>query len=163
MNIFVLVRAITYAALFIGFVLVYLPARFLAWSGIVEPATTGAPQIAGMIMVTIGTALALWCVFTFVFIWKGTPAPFDPPRKLVVRGAYRFVRNPMYIGAGMTLAGAALFYESLSLFIYTGLFFLITHLFVVLYEEPTLRRTFGDDYETYFPRVTRWIPKRSKK
>ena len=70
---FVLVRAVTYAALFIGFVLVYLPGRFLSWSGIVEPASTGAPQVAGMIMVTIGTAIALWCVFTFVFIGKGTP------------------------------------------------------------------------------------------
>ena len=64
-----------------------------------------------MIMVAIGTAMALWCVFAFVFIGKGTPAPFDPPRKLVVRGPYRFVRNPMYIGAGMTLAGAALHYQ----------------------------------------------------
>jgi protein-S-isoprenylcysteine O-methyltransferase Ste14 len=158
---FVLVRAATYAAFFIGFVLVYLPARFLAWSGIVAPATTGAPQVAGMIMVTIGTAIALWCVFTFVFIGKGTPAPFDPPRKLVIRGPYCFVRNPMYIGAGITLVGAALYYESLSIFIYTALFFLITHLFVVLYEEPTLRRTFGDKYEAYFRRVRRWIPKRS--
>lgn len=155
---FVLVRAVTYAALFIGFVLVYLPGRFLAWSGIVAPATTGAPQVAGMIMVTIGTAIAFWCVFTFVFIGKGTPAPFDPPRKLVIRGPYRFVRNPMYIGAGMTLAGAALYYESLSILIYAGLFFLITHLFVVLYEEPTLRRTFGDEYEAYFGRVSRWLP-----
>ena len=161
MNIFVLVRAITYATLFIGFVLVYLPARFLSWSGIVEPATTGVPQITGMIMVTIGTAIAFWCVLTFVFIGKGTPAPFDPPRELVIRGPYRFVRNPMYIGAGMTLAGAALFYESLSIFIYTGLFFLITHLFVVLYEEPTLRRTFGTEYEAYCSRVRRWLPTRS--
>jgi protein-S-isoprenylcysteine O-methyltransferase Ste14 len=158
-NIFVLVRAITYAALFIGFVLVYLPGRFLSWSGIVAPATTGAPQIAGMIVVAIGTVIALWCVFTFVFIGKGTPAPFDPPRKLVVRGPYRFVRNPMYIGAGMTLGGAALYYQSLSILIYTCLFFLITHLFVVLYEEPTLRRTFGDEYKAYFCRVSRWLPR----
>ena len=160
---FVFVRAITYAALFIGFVLVYLPGRFARWSGIVAPATTEAPQVAGMILVGIGTAIALWCVFTFVFIGKGTPAPFDPPRKLVIRGPYRFVRNPMYIGAGMTLAGAALFYESLSIFIYTCLFFLITHLFVVLYEEPTLRRTFGNQYEAYCRRTTRWWPTRSKK
>jgi protein-S-isoprenylcysteine O-methyltransferase Ste14 len=114
-----------------------------------------------MILVAIGTALALWCVFTFVFIGKGTPAPFDPPRKLVVCGPYRFVRNPMYIGAAMTLAGAALYYQSLSILIYTALFFLITHLFVVLYEEPTLRRTFGDEYDAYFRRVSRWLPKRS--
>src|SRR5262245_6118876 len=155
---FVLVRALTYAALFIGFVLVYLPTRFLSWSGIVAPATTRAPQVVGMIMVAIGTAIALWCVLTFVFIGKGTPAPFDPPKRLVIRGPYRFVRNPMYIGAGMTLAGAAVFYQSLSISIYTGVFFLLTHLFVVLYEEPTLRRTFGDEYEAYFRRVRRWTP-----
>ena len=70
---FVLVRALTYAALFIGFVLVYLPGRFLAWSGVVEPATTGLAQVAGMIMVAIGTTIAFCCVFTFVFIGKGTP------------------------------------------------------------------------------------------
>jgi len=62
----------------------------------------------------------------------------------------------MYIGAGMTLAGAALYCESVSIFIYAALFFLITHLFVVLYEEPTLRRTFGSDYEAYCSRVNRW-------
>jgi protein-S-isoprenylcysteine O-methyltransferase Ste14 len=156
---FVLIRAITYAAIFIAFILVYLPSRFARWSGIVEPATTGAAQIAGMILVAVGTVIALWCVLTFVFIGKGTPAPFDPPRKLVIRGPYRFVRNPMYIGAGMTLAGAAVFYESLSILFYTGLFFLITHLFVLFYEEPTLRRTFGDDYEGYRRRVRRWMPK----
>src|SRR5436309_11970841 len=82
---FVLVRAVTYAALFIGFVLVYLPGRFLAWSGIVAPATTGASQVAGMIMVAIGTVIALWCVFTFVFIGKGTPAPIRSAKKLVIR------------------------------------------------------------------------------
>ena len=140
---FVFVRAITYAALFIGFVLVYLPGRFLSWSGIVAPASTGAPQIAGIILVTIGTAIALWCVFTFVFIEKGTPAPFDPPRKLVIRGPYRFVRNPMYIGAGMTLAGAALYYESLSIFIYAAIFLAGAHLFVIAYEERVLRRSFS--------------------
>jgi protein-S-isoprenylcysteine O-methyltransferase Ste14 len=158
---FILVRAVAYAAVFIGFVLVYLPSRFLSWSGIVAPATTGAPQVAGMIVVAIGTAIALWCVFTFVFVGKGTPAPFDPPRKLVIAGPYRFVRNPMYIGAGMTIAGAALFYKSLSIAIYAGLFFLITHLFVVFYEERTLRRTFGDEYEEYFRRVRRWMPTKS--
>src|SRR5207247_7437834 len=98
---FVLVRAVTYATIFIGFVLVYLPGRFLSWSGIVAPATTGAPQIFGMIMVTIGTVIALWCVFTFVFIGKGTPAPFDPPRKLVICGPYRFVRHSMDLDTGL--------------------------------------------------------------
>ncbi|PYI88835.1 MAG: isoprenylcysteine carboxyl methyltransferase [Verrucomicrobia bacterium] len=159
---FVLVRAITYATLFIGLVLVYLPGRLLAGSGIVRPAVIGVPQTAGMIIGGIGAVVALWCVFTFAFIGKGTPAPFDPPRGLVMRGPYRFVRNPMYIGAGLALLGAALFYQSWPLLIYAGVFFVATHLFVLVYEEPTLRRTFGDEYEAYCRRVKRWLPKRSR-
>jgi len=156
---FVLARTITYAALFIALVLIYLPARVLSWSGIVRPAAMGAPQLAGMILGATGAAVALSCVFAFAFIGKGTPAPFDPPRRLVIRGPYRFVRNPMYMGAGLALASAALFYESWPLLGYAGLFLLVTHLFVVLYEEPTLRRTFGQEYETYCGQVRRWWPK----
>jgi len=153
---FVLVRAITYATLFIGFVFVYLPGRFLSWSGITRPEFVGAPQIGEMVIGAIGAALALWCVLTFAFIGKGTPAPFDPPRRLVIQGQYRFVRNPMYIGAATALAGTALFYQSWSLLVFTGLFLLATHLFVISYEEPTLRRTFGKEYEAYCVQVNRW-------
>ncbi len=155
---FVLIRAITYAALFIGVVLIYVPARLLSWSGIVSPAAIEAQQVAGMVVGAAGATVALWCVFSFASIGKGTPAPFDPPRRLVIRGPYRFVRNPMYIGAVLALAGAALFYESLPLLGYAAIFFLVTHFFVVLYEEPTLRRTFGQEYEAYCHRVGRWWP-----
>src|SRR5205807_4184979 len=150
---FVLVRAVTYAALFIGFVLVYLPGRFLSWSGVPQPEFVGGPQIGGMLIGAIGAVLALWCLLAFAFIGKGTPAPFDPPRRLVIRGPYRFVRNPMYISAATALAGAALFYESWPLLGYAGLFFLATHFFVVLYEEPALRETFGQEYGAYCGRV----------
>jgi len=156
----VLLRALVYASLFIGFVLVFLPARVLEWSGIVRPAAAGPLQIAGTIVGAAGAVLALWCVLTFAVVGKGTPAPFDPPRRLVVRGPYRFVRNPMYLGAGLALAGAALFYESTAVLGYTGLFLMVTHLFVVWYEEPTLRRSFGEDYEAYCRRVRRWWPTR---
>ncbi len=155
---FVLFRTITYATFFVGFLLIYLPSRVLLWSGIVRPATMQAPQIAGMIVATLGALLALWCVVTFVHIGKGTPAPFDPPRRLVVRGPYRFVRNPMYVGGALTLAGAALFYRSLFLLAYGCIFLLAFSLFVLFYEEPTLRRTFGPDYEAYCHRVARWLP-----
>ena len=155
---FVLVRVVTYAALFIGLVLIYVPARLLSWSGIVRPAAIGVPQVAGMVIGAAGAAVALWCIFTFASVGRGTPAPFDPPRRLVIRGPYRFVRNPMYIGAGLALAGAALFYESLPLLGYTCFFFFATHLFVVWYEEPTLRRTFEQEYEAYCHRVRRWWP-----
>lgn len=156
---FVLVRTLTYSALFVGLLLIYLPARLLSWSGFVRPATFEVQQAVGMVVGTAGAAVALWCIFTFAFIGRGTPAPFDPPRRLVIRGPYRFVRNPMYIGAGLALAGAALFYESWPLLFYAGLFLLVTHLFVVWYEEPTLRRTFGPEYEAYCRRIRRWWPR----
>ena len=153
-----LIRATTYATLFIGLVLVFLPWRFVAWSGITPIPSIGIFQVAGAALSIVGAAIALWCIFTFVFVGKGTPAPFDPPRRLVVRGPYRFVRNPMYIGAALALAGAALFYKSTPILIYVVLFALITHLFVVLYEEPTLTRTFGEDYQLYRKQVGRWWP-----
>ena len=158
MNIFAVARAVTYAALFIGLLFIYLPGRLLTWSGVARPEPEGALQIAGMIVVGVGTVIALWCIFAFVFVGKGTPAPFDPPRRLVIRGPYRFVRNPMYIGAGLVLAGLAIFYESISVAIYAGLFLLATHIFVVAYEEPILRRTFGQEYDAYCARVRRWWP-----
>lgn len=155
---FLFFRAITYAVLFIALVLLYLPARLLAWSGIYRPAVMEMPQIIGLIIGAVGAAVALWCIFTFVSQGKGTPAPFDPPRRLVIRGPYHFARNPMYIGAGLALAGAALFYESLWLLVYMCVFFLVAHLFVVWYEEPALHRTFGQDYKAYSERVRRWWP-----
>src|SRR6267154_5263830 len=103
---FVLVRAVTYATLFIGLVLIYVPASLLSWSGIVGPATIEVQQAAGMVIGATGAAVALWCIFTFATVGRGTPAPFDPPRRLVIRGPYRFVRNPMYIGAALALASA---------------------------------------------------------
>lgn len=156
---FILARAVTYSALFIGLLLIFLPGQILASRGIVQPAVTGVWQVAGMLLGASGATLTLMCILTFVFVGKGTPAPFDPPRQLVVRGPYRFLRNPMYLGAGLALAGAALFYRSMLLLGYAGLFLVVTHMFVVLYEEPILRRTFAKDYEAYCRRVGRWWPK----
>jgi protein-S-isoprenylcysteine O-methyltransferase Ste14 len=143
--------------------LVFLPARVLSWSGIVMPVGIGAAQIAGAAVAAIGAVLALWCVATFIVIGRGTPAPFDPPRRLVVAGPYLVVRNPMYFGAALALAGAAMFYESWALLAYCAAFAIVTHLFVVAYEEPTLRSTFGAAYGSYCERVHRWRPSRMVK
>lgn len=156
---FVVARALTYSALFIGLVLVYLPARLLSWSGVVRPAGFGLAQFAGAAVAAAGGALALLCIVAFATAGRGTPLPLDPPRRLVDGGPYRFVRNPMYVGAALALAGAALFYESLPLAVYAALFVLATHLLVVFYEEPALRETFGPDYEAYRGRVGRWWPR----
>jgi len=158
--VFVLVRTVTYAALFIALVLLYLPGQVLVWAGVGRPAV-GAPQVVALVVGVVGAALALWCVFTFAFAGKGTPAPFDPPRRLVVQGPYRRVRNPMYVGAAVALAAAALYYESLALLAFTAGFLLVTHLFVLVYEEPALRRTFGEEYDAYCREVRRWLPRLS--
>lgn len=156
---FVLARAVTYATLFVGFLLVVLPERILSSSGIVRPPAVGPVELAGIAVGVTGGALALWCIVTFARVGKGTPAPFDPPRRLVVAGPYRYVRNPMYLGAGLALSGAAAFYGSIALFGYAVLFLIATHLFVLWYEEPTLTRFFGDEYDAYRGRVRRWLPR----
>jgi protein-S-isoprenylcysteine O-methyltransferase Ste14 len=154
----VLIRAAVYATLFVALVLVFLPGRVLEWSGVSRPTHWGTAQVVGLVVVLLGAGLAAWCILTFAFVGWGTPAPFDPPRRLVVRGPYRFVRNPMYLGAAVALAGAALFYGSVPLLGYVGLFLIVVHGFVVAYEEPTLRRLFGSEYEDYCRRVSRWRP-----
>ncbi len=149
----------TYATLFIGFLLIFLPGRILSASGIVRPTRLGLLELTGIVLGASGSALALWCILAFAVIGKGTPAPFDPPRRLVIRGPYRYLRNPMYLGAALTLLGAALFYRSLPLLAYLGGFLLVTHGFVVWYEEPTLGRLFGDEYQAYRSSVRRWLPR----
>ena len=119
---FLLVRATTYSALFIGLLLLVLPARILSSTGVVRPPAVGPYEIAGMLLGAGGAALASACIVTFVFVGRGTPAPFDPPRRLVIRGPYRFLRNPMYLGAGLALLGAAVSYRSVPLLGYAVAF-----------------------------------------
>lgn len=156
-----LVRALVYATLFISFFLVFLPAQVLRWSGLEprQPVEIGLPQMVGIALVVLGGLLAIWCVVMFATIGKGTAAPFDPPRRLVVRGPYRFVRNPIYVGAGLALGGAALFYTSLPLFGLLVFYWIVLHALVHFYEEPTLKRTFGSEYEQYLRDVRRWWPR----
>jgi len=112
----------------------------------------------GWVLSVAGGLLAGWCVAAFVVRGRGTPAPFDPPRELVPSGPYRFVRNPMYVGAIAVLVGAGLAVPSPSIVLLGGAFFLLAHLFVVLYEEPALTRRFGDSYRRYKASVRRWLP-----
>ena len=156
---FVLARALVYSTLFVGFLLVFLPARVLSAAGIRAATGFGILQAAGVLVTVAGAALALSCIVTFVWIGRGTPAPFDPPRRLVSRGPYRLLRNPMYVGAGAALAGAALYYRSVPLLAYAAAFMLCAHLFVVAYEEPALRAKFGEEYAAYCRRVSRWLPR----
>jgi protein-S-isoprenylcysteine O-methyltransferase Ste14 len=159
-SVFVLARAVTYAVLFIGFFLVYLPARVLERAGIQAPPAVGPAQVIGGILTAAGVLLALACVLAFALAGRGTPAPFDPPRRLVVRGPYARVRNPMYLGAWLVLGGATLYFRSAALLLFALAFIAATVAFVHLYEEPALRRRFGAAYEAYRTAVGRWWPRR---
>jgi len=108
----------------------------------------------------IGAAVMLWCAWDFTVKGCGTPAPIDPPRELVISGLYRYVRNPMYDGALLVLFGHVLWFPSLALIVCPIIFLVSFHLFVVLYEERTLRKKFGAAYEAYCRSVPRWIPRR---
>lgn len=106
-----------------------------------------------------GLVILLWCFWDFLVKGRGTPAPVDPPKHLVVNGLYRFLRNPMYVGVLMLIFGHFLWLGFLSLLIYAGVVFTAFSTFVLFYEEPHLRKTFGAAYEEYCKQVPRWIPR----
>ena len=118
----------------------------------------GVVRFLGLLPIVIGALIYFRCAWDFTFSGSGTPAPIDPPKKLVVRGFYRFVRNPMYIGVSLPLFGEALLFESATLLVYAAVVLLTFHLFVMCYEEPHLRRKFGDSYKSYCDAVPRWLP-----
>jgi protein-S-isoprenylcysteine O-methyltransferase Ste14 len=115
-------------------------------------------RIPGMIFVIFGALIALSCISAFAFIGKGTPAPFDAPREFVALGPYRYLRNPMYLGAVLVIIGAAFILRSPSALGVAVFFTILAHLFVLVYEEPTLEQKFGNSYLDYKTRVHRWLP-----
>lgn len=114
-------------------------------------------------LLLIGTAIYLWCVWDFATVGRGTPAPIDPPKELVVRGLYRTVRNPMYIGVLVAIAGWLTLFPSRALLEYAAVVGLLFYGFVVLVEEPMLRRRFGAAYDAYCRKVRRWLPGRPRR
>jgi protein-S-isoprenylcysteine O-methyltransferase Ste14 len=117
-------------------------------------------QLLGGLLVAAGAAVLLDAFIRFVREGSGTPAPVAPTERLVVGGLYRFVRNPMYVGVLAAIAGQALIFGRLGLWIYAAAVWLATAVFVRWYEEPTLRARFGADYEAYRRAVPAWLPRR---
>lgn len=154
-RLFAIVRAAIVAALFVSIWTWFVPRWFA--NGPLVPAW-GALPIALMI---VGGAIMLRCVWDFAWTGRGTPAPFDPPRRLVVTGLYRYVRNPMYVGMGIFLSGEALLLPAITrqMFILMAILWASVTVFIMVYEEPTLRGLFGNDYERYCSNVRRWIPR----
>lgn len=157
----VALRAFAYM---IGFLLFFawLALRVRALDRFLQITLPGGVEILGFVLMVGGGVLGLACVGTFVIRGKGTPAPFDAPREFVAVGPYRYVRNPMYFGGLALLFGFGLFEHSISILLMALLLFLMVHLLVIFYEEPTLRKSFGVSYEDYCRATQRWFPTRRR-
>lgn len=118
-----------------------------------------ALTIAGAVTTLAALAMLIECFARFALKGLGTPAPVAPTQHLVVSGLYRFVRNPMYVAVVGLILGQALVFLSAPLAVYALIVWLTVHTFVFFYEEPTLRRSFGDDYERYCRAVPPWLPR----
>jgi protein-S-isoprenylcysteine O-methyltransferase Ste14 len=147
-----------------GTVLVFVPAIILAlvhklnfWDQFVTP--DRVLFWLALLPACIGLGLAVWTVTLFMKFGDGTPAPWDPPQKLVIRGPYRHVRNPMIAGVLFMLLAEAILFHSWPLVLWMGIFFIGNAIYFPLVEENGLEQRFGDDYRTYKTHVPRWIPR----
>ena len=136
-----------------------VPWSITRWTVVPEVSGLWPTRFTGAVLIVAGIVLLVDCFVRFARDGLGTPAPILPTQHLVVGGVYRYVRNPMYVGVVSAILGQALYFVDLRLLEYGALVWLAFHLFVLIYEEPTLKRTFGAEYETFRRNVPRWIPR----
>jgi protein-S-isoprenylcysteine O-methyltransferase Ste14 len=139
-----------------GTVAGYIPFRIIG--GFSRPGSEPLTWI-GALVLAVGAAIYFRCAWEFAVRGLGTPAPIAPTKYLVTTALHQYVRNPMYIGVALIILGEAALFRSPHLVIYAALMLFTAHTFVVLYEEPTLHRQFGESYDQYRRKVPRWIPR----
>ena len=149
-------KSLLYLIIEAGLFALYIPLARLRSGPRLE---TGVVSWLAIPLWLIGSLVVLSCFWDFTFKGRGTPVPSDPPRELVVTGFYHYVRNPIYVAVLLIFLGHFLWFGYWALLTYTVMAFIGVHVFVVLYEEPTLKRKFGAAYEEYLNHVPRWIPK----
>lgn len=149
-----LLKTLLFTVIVPGTVTVYVPVFLLRpeW-----PSSWGPLQWLSVPVLAAGLAIYVWCASDFTFTGGGTPAPIDPPKTLVMSGLYRYSRNPMYVGVLSILIGEVLFFASPPHLLYTAAIFAAFQSFIVFYEEPHLRQTFGEAYIRYCKAVPRWV------
>ena len=152
-----------FVAVLPGTVMLYLPWALTGFQ-LQEPLLgTSLTRVAGGLLLVVAIPLFLEFLWRFVEVGHGTPAPVAPTERLVVGGTFRRVRNPGYVAVVGILLGEALLLGSVVLLAYAAGIWLLFHCFVLLYEEPTLRRQFGEEYEAYCRNVPRWLPRLEKR
>jgi protein-S-isoprenylcysteine O-methyltransferase Ste14 len=119
----------------------------------------GILQVLAILIASFGTCMIVWVSTAFVRQGKGTPIPIDPPTRFIITGLYRYVRNPMYVGAVLIVLAEAVYFQYAWLVLYAIGLWAVLHIALVIFEEPQLKKRFGADYEQYLKSVPRWIPK----
>jgi len=152
-----LLKSVIFTFLGPGILIAAIPYLILH-SGAALVIEIGVVRYVGLIVLIAGAGIACWCMWAFIAIGRGMPTSVNPPVELVAQGLYRYERNPMYSGVLLIIFGEALYYASPALLAYGVLAWLILHVFVVTYEEPSLRRRFGAAYDRYVQSIPRWIP-----
>ncbi|MCC6486684.1 MAG: phosphatidylethanolamine N-methyltransferase family protein [Candidatus Hydrogenedentes bacterium] len=152
-----LLKSAVFALIVPGTVAGLVPYWILRATGHAHWPETGVRAFFGLGIFLLGAVTASSSVWRFAVDGKGTPAPIDPPKFLVSCGTYRITRNPMYVGVVSMVLGEAAVFTSAWLLVYGLFLFCLFHAFVVLYEEPTLRRQFGPSYEDFCRSVPRWF------
>ena len=145
--------------LILPFFFIWIPYRILSMPNINYFFDMGEFRYIGLIPIMMGVIIYLWCSHIFVFRGKGTPIHFTRTNRLIVKGLYKFVRNPMYIGALLILVGEALLFQSKGLLFYALVSFAALHFYILFVEEPHLANTFKDAYNRYRRNVPRWVPR----
>lgn len=151
-------RSLIWAALLPGLFAGYLPWRYFGLRE-VRIELSNPVHLVGLASITIGILLLAACICEFAARGRGTLSPLDPPRHLVVRGLYRYVRNPMYLSVTAIVLGEVLLTRSTALLVYWIIWFVTANMFVLMYEEPALRNEFGVSYDDYCRRAGRWFPR----
>jgi protein-S-isoprenylcysteine O-methyltransferase Ste14 len=151
-------EAVAFTILVPGTVLVWLPAAILHPAERTLPEAWTLAHLTAGILLAVGAAIYLRCLWEFGARGRGIPSPVDHPKELVVTGLYRYVRNPMYVGVFVMLVGEVVLYRSWGWLVFALGWFVFINVMIVFYEEPHLRRKFGDSYVRYTNAVGRWIP-----
>ena len=151
-----LLNTVLFTILVPGFVAVGAP--YLLLDGFPAPAR-GPVSWIGLLCIAVGAGIYFRCAWEFAVRGLGTPAPIAPTKFLVVSGLHRYVRNPMYLSVALVILGEGALFRAPRLAEYAAVMLLVAHTFVIFYEEPTLRRQFGEPYEQYRRAVPRWIPR----
>jgi protein-S-isoprenylcysteine O-methyltransferase Ste14 len=160
-HVWLLIKNLLFTLVVPGFVAGWVPLRWFErrpqW-----PEQWTATHYAGATVFLLGIASYLHCQWLFATRGRGTPAPIDPPKKLVRRGAYKWVRNPMYLAVFLVVGGEAVFLRSGHIAVYFVCLICAVHVFVLVVEEESLRRRFGAIYEDYRRDVPRWLPRKPR-